>query len=100
MLWPGSHRPGAPVEPTDEPVAAEMAPGSAMLWLGSTLHGGGANRTPVPRRAVIVSSCLGWLRTFENQYLVYPPHVARPFDPRSEARRVGQECVRTCSSRW
>ncbi|RQW35711.1 phytanoyl-CoA dioxygenase family protein [Novosphingobium sp. LASN5T] len=81
VLWPGSHRPGAPVEPTDEPVAAEMEPGSAMLWLGSTLHGGGANRTPVPRRAVIVSYCLGWLRTFENQYLVYPPDVARHFDP-------------------
>lgn len=81
VLWPGSHRPDAPVEPIGEPVAAEMEPGSAMLWLGSTLHGGGANRTPTPRRAVIVSYCLGWLRTFENQYLVYPPDVARRFDP-------------------
>src|SRR3546814_1592560 len=30
---------------------------------------------------LIVSYCLGWLRSFENQYLVYPPEVARHFDP-------------------
>src|SRR3546814_13610903 len=100
------------------------------------------------RRAGIIGYCLGWLRTFENQYLVYPPEVARHFDPelaalvgyaqhrpnlgnvegqcpsvllgnpaidglaavaalrpeqaeaiRSDERRVGTECVRTCSSR-
>ena len=81
LIWPGSHRPDAPDIPADEPFAAEMEPGSAMLWLGSTVHGGGANLTPKPRRAIIVSYCLGWLRTFENQYLVYPPEVARTFDP-------------------
>src|SRR3546814_4833287 len=31
--------------------------------------------------AVIIGFFLGWLRTFENQYLVYPPEVARHFDP-------------------
>lgn len=81
LIWPGSHRPDAPVEPQGNPIAAEMSPGSAMLWLGSTVHGGGANLTAYPRRAVIISYCLGWLRTFENQYLVYPPEVARTFDP-------------------
>lgn len=81
LVWPGSHRSNAPDEPFGEPVAAEMEPGSAMLWLGSTLHGGGANITTQARRAVIVSYCLGWLRTFENQYLVYPPEIARRFEP-------------------
>jgi len=81
LIWPGSHRPDALDIPTDEPIAAEMEPGSAMLWLGSAVHGGGANLTKRPRRAIIVSYCLGWLRTFENQYLVYPPEVARTFDP-------------------
>ena len=33
------------------------------------------------RRAVITGYCLGWLRSFENQYLVYPPEIARGFDP-------------------
>jgi ectoine hydroxylase-related dioxygenase (phytanoyl-CoA dioxygenase family) len=81
LIWPGSHRIEAPAEPAASPIAAEMPPGSAMLWLGSTLHGGGANITETPRRAVITSYCLGWLRTFENQYLIYPPEIARTFDP-------------------
>ena len=81
MIWPGSNRPGAPTEPDGETVAAEMDPGSALLFLGSTLHGGGANTTDGLRRGIIVSYCLGWLRTFENQYLVYPPEIARRFDP-------------------
>lgn len=80
-VWPGSHKPDAPVEPIGEAFAAEMAPGSALLFLGSTLHGGGANTTDMYRRGVIVSYCLGWLRTFENQYLVYPPEIARAFNP-------------------
>ncbi len=81
LVWPGSQRPEAGDDLEDDPVAAEMEPGSAMLWLGSTIHGSGANLTEHPRRAVIVSYCLGWLRTFENQYLVYPPEIARRFDP-------------------
>src|SRR3546814_17550164 len=52
-----------------------------MLFLGSTLHGGGGNRSRSPRRGVIVSYCLGWLKPFELQWLVYPPAVARTFSP-------------------
>jgi ectoine hydroxylase-related dioxygenase (phytanoyl-CoA dioxygenase family) len=79
-LWPRSHRPGSEPMPAQEPIAIDMNPGSALLFLGSTLHGGGENRTQTARRGVIVSYCLGWLRSFENQYLVYPPEVARHFD--------------------
>lgn len=80
-LWPGSHRKGD-VDPLAlDPVVAEMAPGSALLFLGSILHGAGANISESVRRAVIVGYCLGWLRAFENQYLVYPPEVACTFDP-------------------
>jgi ectoine hydroxylase-related dioxygenase (phytanoyl-CoA dioxygenase family) len=81
LVWPGSHRPDAAAGPTGEALAAEMEPGSALLFLGSTLHGGGANLSDAPRRGIIVGYCLGWLRTFENQYLVYPPEIARGFDP-------------------
>jgi ectoine hydroxylase-related dioxygenase (phytanoyl-CoA dioxygenase family) len=80
-LWPGSHRDHAIDPVAIDPIVAEMAPGSALLFLGSILHGAGANISDTMRRAVIVSYCLGWLRTFENQYLVYPPEVARTFDP-------------------
>jgi ectoine hydroxylase-related dioxygenase (phytanoyl-CoA dioxygenase family) len=80
-LLPGSHKTDPAALPAGEPVSIEMAPGSALLFLGSTLHGGGENRSSSVRRGVIVSYCLGWLRSFENQYLVYPPEVARHFDP-------------------
>lgn len=80
-LWPGSHRDDGIDPLIVAPLVAEMAPGSVLLFLGSIVHGAGANVSNAVRRAVIVSYCLGWLRTFENQYLVYPPEVARHFDP-------------------
>src|SRR3546814_9451009 len=58
-LWPHSHRPDADPMPDEEPIAIEMKPGSALLFLGSTLHGGGENRAQPVRRGVIVSYCLG-----------------------------------------
>lgn len=81
LLWPRSHRLAPDARPSTPPVAAEMGVGDVLLFLGSTLHGGGGNAAPHPRRGMIVSYCLGWLRPFENQWLVYPPHVARAFDP-------------------
>ena len=82
VVWPGSH--GAMVllpEPDREPVAAAMAPGSALVFLGSTLHGAGANRTRDVRRGLVVGYSLGWLKPYENQWLAYPPEVARRFPP-------------------
>jgi ectoine hydroxylase-related dioxygenase (phytanoyl-CoA dioxygenase family) len=81
VLWPGSHRDLDAVPADLEPITAEMAPGSALLFLGSIVHGAGPNLTDAVRRAVITGYCLGWLRTFENQYLVYPPEIAKTFDP-------------------
>lgn len=79
VLYPGSHRSDGDREGEDA-VVADMAPGSALIFLGSTLHGGGANRTNTPRRGIIISYCLGWLRPFENSWLVYPPATARSYD--------------------
>ena len=81
-IWPGSHRSTAlDLPPQGEPIVAEMAPGAALLFLGSTLHGAGANQSSFARRGLIVSYCLGWLKPFENQWLCYPPNIARNFDP-------------------
>jgi hypothetical protein len=81
-IWPGSHRSDVlDLPPQDESIVAEMAPGEALVFLGSTLHGAGANKTPSIRRGIIVSYCLGWLKPFENQWLCYPPDIARHFDP-------------------
>lgn len=80
-LWPGSHHPARATVREEEAVFAEMMPGDMLVFLGSTLHGGGGNRTPLPRRGLIVSYCLGWLKPFENPWLVYPPEIARDFPP-------------------
>lgn len=81
-VWPGSHGGNArEAEPAGLPVAAEMEPGSALVFLGSTLHGAGANKTDRVRRGVVVGYSLGWLKPYENQWLAYPPQVARTFSP-------------------
>lgn len=84
LVWPASHGPHAlepDGDPDAKPVVAAMRPGSALLFLGSTLHGAGGNRSQHVRRGMIVSYCLGWLKPYENQWLAYPPEVARTFPP-------------------
>ena len=81
-VWPRSHGPQALRDaPPEDPIAAEMAPGAAMIILGSTLHGAGANRTASVRRGIVIGYCLGWLKPYENPWLAYPPEVARQFPP-------------------
>lgn len=81
-IWPKSHGPAALLaEPTGSPIAAEMDPGCALMFLGSTLHGAGANRSANVRRGLVVGYSLGWLKSYENQHLAYPPEVARHFEP-------------------
>jgi ectoine hydroxylase-related dioxygenase (phytanoyl-CoA dioxygenase family) len=76
-VFPGSHRWEGGRYPADgEAVVAEMPAGSAILYLGSTFHGGGAHTGSKPRRGVHLSYTLGWLRTEENNYLAVPPEVA------------------------
>ncbi len=80
MLWPESHRQQEVKRlPEEAAVSPELEPGDVLLFLGSTLHGAGANRSLSPRRGLIVSYCLGWLKPYENMWLTYPPEVARHF---------------------
>jgi len=45
-----------------EPLVAEMAPDDALLFLGSTAHGAGANHTQSEvRRGCVIGYSLGWL---------------------------------------
>lgn len=79
-LWSGSHfDQDVPFLPEEETVVPAVAPGDALLFLGSTLHGGGGNTSLMPRRGIVISYCLGWLKPFELQWLVYPTQVARHF---------------------
>lgn len=81
-LWPSSNQ-AAPdaTQPESEAIKAIMPRGSAAIFLGSTLHGGGANRSAQSRRGMIISYCQAWLKPWENQWLAYPPEVARAFSP-------------------
>lgn len=63
-------------------VPAVMPKGSALFYLGSTWHGGGANRSLSARTGLINTYCLGWLRSEENHYLEVPPAVARQYNER------------------
>ncbi|QJU59342.1 phytanoyl-CoA dioxygenase family protein [Sphingomonas sp. AP4-R1] len=82
IVWPGSHRRQQEIVMSDdEALPVEMDPGDALLFLGSTLHCGGVNRTQTSRRGMIVSYSLGWLKPYELPWLAYPPHVASTFHP-------------------
>ena len=89
-LVPGSHRWDWERLHTPEEIAvAEMPAGSAVIYLGSTLHGGGPNTTSDQRRrGMHLSYVLGWLRTEENHYLATPPEVARRL-PRKAQELLG-----------
>jgi ectoine hydroxylase-related dioxygenase (phytanoyl-CoA dioxygenase family) len=77
-VFPGSHCWESGRYPRDdEAVTAEMPAGSAVVYLGSTFHGGGAHCGTEPRRGVHLSYTLGWLRTEENNYLAVPPNQAQ-----------------------
>lgn len=69
--------------PTDrEQVRAVMPRGSVLLYLGSLLHGGGANRSGRARMGLVNTYSLGWLRQEENHYLTIPREVAESYpDP-------------------
>ena len=82
VVWPASHGAAAlEPEPATDPQPAVMKPGDALIFLGSTLHGAGANRSAAVRRGIVVGYALGWLKPYENQWLAYPPAVARGFPP-------------------
>lgn len=79
-LWPAQTDHGGDFEYNmDDSIVAEMPKGSALVFLGSTRHCGGANISLAGRTAMIFSYSLGWLKQNENQFLAYPPEIAKDF---------------------
>lgn len=62
-----------------------MKKGSALFYMGSAWHGGGANNSDASRMGLITTYSLGWLRQEQNQYLGCPPEIAKQFSPRLRA---------------
>lgn len=83
---PGSHREPVDREPPEDRICHAVMPrGSVLLYVGSLLHSGGANRSGRPRTAITMSYALGWLRQAENQYLAVPPQLARTLPERLQS---------------
>lgn len=70
-----SYLPGQYEELVAQPT---LTPGSALAFLGTTVHGAGANTTTdVYRRALIIQYCVGWVRPSHSNHLLYPPEIAK-----------------------
>ncbi len=71
VVVPGSHRWPADraVSDADPRAAAVMRRGSALLYSGNVLHGGGANQTDEVRIGLYVGYLLSWLRPIENHLI-------------------------------
>lgn len=61
-------------------IAAEMAKGSVIVYLGSVYHGGGANTADATRTGINLTYNVAWLRQEENQYLSVPAAIAATLD--------------------
>jgi ectoine hydroxylase-related dioxygenase (phytanoyl-CoA dioxygenase family) len=86
-IVPGSHLWGGPspeqftkAQAGKRPAA--MTAGSALVFPGTFIHGGGANRSDRSRLAVTFQYCEGWLRQQENFFLAVPRDVVRAMPPR------------------
>jgi ectoine hydroxylase-related dioxygenase (phytanoyl-CoA dioxygenase family) len=65
-----------------ESVAVEMPAGSLVLFAGTLLHRGGANRSSGARRAFSHQYCEPWARQQENFLLSVPKERAKKMSPR------------------
>ncbi|NMO03177.1 phytanoyl-CoA dioxygenase family protein [Gordonia sp. TBRC 11910] len=73
LVIPGSHLWDDTRAPRrDEAVPTEMKAGSALIWIGSTYHGGGQNTTTDTYRfGLSMGYDLAFLRSEENAFLTY-----------------------------
>lgn len=86
---PGSHKWEEGRLPNENELTnAVMDKGSCLIYLGRTIHGGGANVSDLPRKGIVMSYCLGWLRQAENQYLSISQEKAREL-PEKLQRLIG-----------
>ena len=85
LVVPGSHR--WPAERRrahggEFAFPAVMTAGSALVYSGRVLHGGGANRSPGRRLGLVLTYVRSWLRQQEQFVITCPPQLARTFPPR------------------
>ncbi|HJQ07257.1 MAG TPA: phytanoyl-CoA dioxygenase family protein [Nocardioides sp.] len=81
MVIPGSHLWDDERAPkVEEAIPTEMSAGSALIWIGSTYHGGGVNSTEDEYRfGLSMGYDLAFLRPEENSFLTYTLEELRSF---------------------
>lgn len=85
-IVPGSHAWGADKLPTrQDAIPAIMPAGSVVAFLGTTWHGGGQNRSEVPRFAVTHQYCEVYMRQQENYLLELSKSTVRELSPQMRA---------------
>jgi ectoine hydroxylase-related dioxygenase (phytanoyl-CoA dioxygenase family) len=78
------------VAPDDDRIRTiEMSAGSAVVFFGTTLHRGGANRSNDTRLGITPQYCEGWIRQIENMALATPPSVASSLPSRAQQLLYG-----------
>lgn len=71
--------------PETDVVAVSMPAGSALVYVGSLWHGGGANHSARDRLGVAMHYAAAWLRPAENFTLAVPPALAATLSERMQA---------------
>jgi ectoine hydroxylase-related dioxygenase (phytanoyl-CoA dioxygenase family) len=90
-LMLGSHRAREPLPLFEgEVVQSPMSKGAVLFYMGSSLHGGGANHTDAPRAGLINTYSVGWLKAEVNQFLTIPREVADSY-PENIRRLLGYQ---------
>ncbi|MBW2494443.1 MAG: phytanoyl-CoA dioxygenase family protein [Deltaproteobacteria bacterium] len=90
-IVPRSHAISEPaVDERGVAIQAPMSKGSVLFYLGTTLHGGGANRSAAPRAGLVNTYSLGWLRGEENHFLMVPREIADTY-PEPVRRLLGYQ---------
>lgn len=73
-----------------EIAVADAPAGAAIMWLGSIVHGAGANSSMRTRHGLAFSYALGWLGQAERLLLSTPPDLARSLPERVQ-RLIGYQ---------
>jgi ectoine hydroxylase-related dioxygenase (phytanoyl-CoA dioxygenase family) len=87
---PRSHSLNALCAESSKTIQATMPAGSVLFYMGSTVHGGGANQSSLPRAGLINTYSLGWLRQEENHYLTVPRETMMSY-PEQIQRLMGYQ---------
>lgn len=89
LVIPGSHKWDDERMPKrEEAIPTVISAGDALLFIGSTYHGGGQNRSNAPRTGLTMSYDLSILRQEENQFLTLPIERVKRF-PEEMQRLLG-----------